>query len=58
MNEQTLRYHSNEAKSDFSNCIIKVIGDVTLAKQLQKAATPTATARKVEKRLDWLRLKL
>ena len=45
-------------KSDFSNWVRDVIGDGTLANQLQKAMTETTAARKVEVRLDWLKARL
>lgn len=58
MSEETFCYHVTMDKNDFSDWVREVIGDVTLAKELQKAATPTTTAEKVETRLGWLRARL
>ncbi len=58
MSEDTFRCHATEDKNDFSNWIRDVIGDATLAKELQKAGSQNAAARKVEMRLDWLRARL
>lgn len=58
MSEETYSYHITEDNNDFINWIKDVIGDITLAKDLQKAATPIAAAVKVDKRLGWLRAKL
>jgi len=58
MSEETFRYHVTGDKNDFSNWVRDVIGDVTLAKDLQKATTRTASARNVEMRLSWLRSRL
>lgn len=58
MSEETFRYHAAGGKSDFSNWVRDVIGDGTLANQLQKAMTQTTAARKVETRLGWLKARL
>jgi hypothetical protein len=58
MSEETFRHHGTGDKNDFSNWVRDVIGDGTLANQLQKATTRTTAARKVETRLDWLKAKL
>jgi len=55
MSEETFRYHVTGDKNDFSNWVRDVIGDLTLAKDLQKAAPHTTAAETVEKRLGWLR---
>lgn len=56
--EETFRHHVAKDKNDFTNWIRDVIGDVTLAKELRKAATQATAARKVETRLNWLRVRL
>lgn len=58
MPEETFHYHATGAKNDFSNWVRDVIGDVTLANQLQKATTQTTAVRRVETRLNWLKAKL
>ena len=58
MSMETFRYHVTGVKNDFSNWVSDVIGDVILAKQLQSVATPTSAARRVEKRLVWLKARL
>jgi len=58
MPEKTYQHHVNRDKNDFSNWVRDVIGDVTLANQLRKAASNTTAARKVDMRLSWLRAKL
>jgi hypothetical protein len=55
MPEETFHYHVMGDKNDFSNWVRDVIGDVTLANQLQKATTQATAARRVETRLNWLR---
>jgi hypothetical protein len=55
MPEETFHYHVMEDKNDFSNWVRDVIGDVTLANQLQKATTQATAAHRVETRLNWLR---
>jgi hypothetical protein len=58
MSDETFHYHSGEGRNDFSNWVRDVVGDVTLANQLQKATTQATAARKVETRLSWLRARL
>jgi len=58
MSEDTFLYHVTKDNNDFSNWVRDVIGDISLAKELQKTAAATATAEKVEKRLSQLRSKL
>lgn len=58
MPEETFRHHASKDKNNFSNWVRDVIGDVTLAEQLQKAAARIAAAQKVESRLNWLRARL
>jgi hypothetical protein len=58
MTEETFRYHSNEAKSDFSNWVRDVIGDEKLSRDLQKSATQAQAAKSVAERVIWLRSKI
>jgi len=58
MPEETFRHHTSKDKNDFSNWVRDVIGDMTLAEQLQKAATHITATQKVETRLNWLRARL
>ncbi len=55
MSEETFCYHVTKDKNDFHNWVRDVIGDVTLAKELQRTATRATAARKVELRLARLR---
>jgi hypothetical protein len=56
--EETFHHHVLRGQNDFSNWVKDVIGDVTLANQLQKAATRAAAAHSVEMRLEWLKSRL
>lgn len=56
--EEIFLHHVTKDKNDFSKWIKEVIGDVTLANQLQKATTKEATARLVKKRIDWLKARV
>jgi hypothetical protein len=58
MSDETFRYHAAVDNNDFSNWVRDVIGDRTLANQLQKAMTQATAARKVETRLGWLKARL
>jgi len=58
MSEETFRYHTIGDKNDFSNWVRDVIGDMTLAKQLEKTTIQTTAAGRVETRLDWLKSRL
>jgi len=58
MSEETFRHHATVDKNDFSNWVRDVIGDGTLANQLQKTMTQANAARKVETRLGWLKARL
>jgi hypothetical protein len=58
MSDETFRYHATVDNNDFSNWVRDVIGDRTLANQLQKAMTQATAARKVETRLGWLKARL
>lgn len=55
MSSDTYLYHANAQKNDFSKWIKDVIGDETLAKDLQKVANNHAAAQKVEARVSWLK---
>ena len=55
MSEETFQYHSNEAKSDFSNWVRDVVEDEKLSKDLQKSTTRAAAAKSVASRIAWLR---
>ena len=55
MTEETFRYHSNEAKTDFSNWVRDVIGDEKLAKDLLNSTVPAQAAQSVADRVIWLK---
>ena len=54
MSEETFRYHSSEAKTDFSNWVRDVIGDEKLSRDLQKSTSRTQAVKKVADRIAWL----
>lgn len=54
MTEETYRYHANENKNDFSKWVSDVIGDVELAKALQKSTSRVQAAKTVADRVSWL----
>lgn len=54
MSDQGFSYHSNESKKDFSNWVRNVIGDETLAKDLEAASSREQAARIVEERFSLL----
>jgi len=58
MTEETFRYHSNEAKSDFSNWVRDVIGDEKLSRDLQKSTTRAQAVKSVADRVIWLKSKI
>lgn len=58
MTEDNFRYHSNEAKSDFSNWVRDVIGDEKLSKDLKKSTTRVQAAKNVAERITWLKSKV
>ena len=58
MTEETFRYHSNEAKGDFSNWVRDVIGDEKLFRDLQKSTTRAQAAKSVAERVIWLKSKV
>ena len=58
MSEETFCYHATGEKNDFSAWVGDVVGDVTLANQLKKAADSATSARKAELRLAWLKQRL
>jgi hypothetical protein len=54
---ETFRYHSNEARSDFSDWVRDVIGDDKLSRDLQKSKTQAQAAKAVAERVTWLKSK-
>ena len=58
MAEETFRYHSNEAKSDFSNWVRDAIGDDKLSRDLQKSTTQAQAAKSIADRVAWLKGKI
>ncbi len=58
MTDETFAYHSNDYKKDFGNWVRDVIGDLKLAKDLDKSLSRTEAARVVAKRLALLMGKL
>ncbi len=55
MNEETFRYHLNEAKNDFSNWVRDVIGDEKLAGDLWVSTTKSQAVQAVADRLAYLK---
>ena len=55
MTDETFRYHSNDAKNDFSNWVRDVIGDDELAADLRKSNVRVQAAKIVADRVGWLR---
>lgn len=55
MSEETYNHHVTGEKNDFCNWVRDVIGDTTLASNLQKAASRNAGAQAVKARLARLR---
>jgi hypothetical protein len=51
ISDETLRYHSNEARSDFCKRVIDVIGDDKLSRDLQKSKTQAQAAKAVADRV-------
>ena len=56
--EEMFKYLVAGDKDDFSNWVRDVIGDVTLANELQKATIQTTAAHRVDMRLNWLEARL
>jgi hypothetical protein len=54
MTDETYRYHVNEKKNDLSRWASDVIGDVELAKTLQKSTSRVQAAKAVADRISWL----
>jgi hypothetical protein len=55
MSQETFHYHLNHNKNDFSKWVKEVIGDITLARQLDKTATRASMEAKILHRIDWLK---
>ena len=55
MSRETFHHHVAGNKNDFSEWIKNVVGDVTLARQLQKVATRASMEAKVLQRIEWLK---
>jgi hypothetical protein len=55
MTDETFQYHSNEAKTDFSNWVRDVIGDEKLAKDLLGCTSQAQAAKSIETRIYWLK---
>jgi CRISPR/Cas system CMR-associated protein Cmr5 small subunit len=55
MSQKTFHYHVNHSKNDFSKWVKEVVGDDTLAHQLDKTATRASMEAKILKRIDWLK---
>lgn len=58
MSEATFAYHVSEGKNDFSNWVFDTIGDEKLAKDLSALPNRRQYAKRVQKRLEFLRRKL
>jgi len=57
MSDETFHYHSGEERSDFSNWIRDVVGDVKLAKDITKAGSRTQANKAVAQRIAFLQNK-
>jgi len=57
MSDETYHYHVTKEKNDFSNWVWDVIGDATLAVELQRAISRNTAAKAVKIRLAQLRAK-
>lgn len=58
MSDETFSYHSNAAKTDFSNWVKDVIGDEKLSLDIKKAESRVRAAKVVSDRIAWLRMKI
>ena len=58
MSDKTFAYHSNQSRSDFGNWVRDILGDLTLARALDKAQDRTQAAKKVAERVSFLKKKL
>jgi hypothetical protein len=58
MTDETYNYHANMAKNDFSTWVRDVIGDDTLASNLQKALDRAQAASQTTRRVGVLTKKL
>jgi len=58
MSDEIFYYHSNEYKKDFSNWVRDIIGDETLAHDLEIAANREQASRIVSERYNYLASKL
>ena len=56
--DETYSYHWNTEKKDLSNWVKGIIGDVQLARDLQKADSPSLAAWEVATRMTYLALQL
>lgn len=57
MSQRTFHYHVNHEKNDFSKWVKEVVGDNTLARQLDKTATRASMEAKILQRIEWLKHK-
>ena len=55
MSKETFHHHVTRDRNDFSTWIREVVGDTTLARQLDKIATRASMQAKVLQRIDWLK---
>ena len=58
MSDDNFSYHSNPAKTDFSNWVKDVIGDEKLATDLQKSGNRVKASKAVSDRIAWLNTKI
>jgi hypothetical protein len=58
MSQETYQYHVGRDGNDFSVWIRDVIGDVTLANQLQKSTSKAGAIRRVTERIGLLEQKI
>lgn len=55
MSQDTFHHHVNHDKNDFGKWVKEVIGDITLARQLDKIVTRASMEAKIHQRIEWLK---
>ena len=55
MSLETFHHHFNHNKNDFSKWVREVVGDITLARQLDKTSSHASMEAKILRRIEWLK---